>query len=386
VVSPRAALDAKESAYEAALASLRGIDDAATSQLVQAIAASERAEAARYSARLYQHPLIKSLSYAGRIFPGKRRVAMPSYIPSRTFALGLLDLIAPSEAGGPDTVAEVRKAALRLPDPMRRPLLILINQTGDDMDRLQREIQRWYEDAMERLTGLYKRKAQLIVVIIAFVVTIGTNADTIRIVRELSNNSALREAVVAHAQALANETPDELRTLLDRERAARTPQPTTAQDSPGTTVADTMAALRLKSIRASVDSLKTIGLPLGWRPLPDSLRALLPKNRAKARAAADTAAGTAAGTAASPSMRAADPTRAPGAANQLPGALEIYAGYYGGQLWRGAFGLLMTVFALSLGAPFWFDMLNKVVNIRAAGRAPEEKPKPPEALPPARGA
>jgi hypothetical protein len=85
-------------------------------------------------------------------------------------------------------------------------------------------------------------------------------------------------------------------------------------------------------------------------------------------------------------MRAADPTRAPGAANQLPGALEIYAGYYGGQLWRGAFGLLMTMFALSLGAPFWFDMLNKVVNIRAAGRAPEEKPKPPEALPPARGA
>jgi hypothetical protein len=310
---------------------------------------------------------------------------MPSYIPSRTFALGLLDLIAPSEAGGPDTVAEVRKAALRLPDPLRRPLLILINQTGDDMDRLQHEIRRWYEDAMERLTGLYKRKAQLIVVIIAFVVTIGTNADTIRIVRELSNNSALREAVVAHAQALANETPDELRATLDRERAARAPQPTAAPASDSTTAADTMAALRLKSIRASVDSLKTIGLPLGWRPLPDSLRALLPKNRAKATAT-DTAAGTAAGTAAPPSMPAVDSTREPEAPNQSPGALEIYAGYYGGQLWRGAFGLLMTVFALSLGAPFWFDMLNKVVNIRAAGRAPEEKPKPPEALPPARGA
>ena len=35
-------------------------------------------------------------------------------------------------------------------------------------------------------------------------------------------------------------------------------------------------------------------------------------------------------------------------------------------------GLLLTAFALSLGAPFWFDVLKRAINIRAVGRAPEE--------------
>jgi hypothetical protein len=38
-------------------------------------------------------------------------------------------------------------------------------------------------------------------------------------------------------------------------------------------------------------------------------------------------------------------------------------------------GLLLSAFALSLGAPFWFDMLNKVITIRSAGDAPHEKQK-----------
>ncbi|HWE62939.1 MAG TPA: hypothetical protein VHB98_14590 [Chloroflexota bacterium] len=33
-------------------------------------------------------------------------------------------------------------------------------------------------------------------------------------------------------------------------------------------------------------------------------------------------------------------------------------------------GLLLTIFALSLGAPFWFDMLQKLVNLRASGNPP----------------
>jgi hypothetical protein len=44
-------------------------------------------------------------------------------------------------------------------------------------------------------------------------------------------------------------------------------------------------------------------------------------------------------------------------------------------------GLLLTALAISLGAPFWFDLLNKVISIRAAGRSPEEKPKSPEGGP-----
>ncbi len=34
------------------------------------------------------------------------------------------------------------------------------------------------------------------------------------------------------------------------------------------------------------------------------------------------------------------------------------------------FGLVLTAIALALGAPFWFDLLNKVANLRSAGRPP----------------
>ena len=37
-----------------------------------------------------------------------------------------------------------------------------------------------------------------------------------------------------------------------------------------------------------------------------------------------------------------------------------------------AFGLLLTAAAVSLGAPFWFDLLNKFVNLRATGRPPDK--------------
>jgi hypothetical protein len=36
-------------------------------------------------------------------------------------------------------------------------------------------------------------------------------------------------------------------------------------------------------------------------------------------------------------------------------------------------GWILTAIAASLGAPFWFDTLNKFMNVRAAGTSPSEK-------------
>jgi len=41
-------------------------------------------------------------------------------------------------------------------------------------------------------------------------------------------------------------------------------------------------------------------------------------------------------------------------------------------------GILLTAVAASLGAPFWFDMLSKLVNIRAVGKAPVKTAATPE--------
>lgn len=37
-------------------------------------------------------------------------------------------------------------------------------------------------------------------------------------------------------------------------------------------------------------------------------------------------------------------------------------------------GWLLTAIAVSLGAPFWFDMLNKLINLRLVGQKPEKAP------------
>jgi hypothetical protein len=44
-------------------------------------------------------------------------------------------------------------------------------------------------------------------------------------------------------------------------------------------------------------------------------------------------------------------------------------------------GWLITAAAASLGAPFWFDMLKRVVSVRSAGKAPEERPLSPKEVP-----
>ncbi len=54
-----------------------------------------------------------------------------------------------------------------------------------------------------------------------------------------------------------------------------------------------------------------------------------------------------------------------------------------GDWWNKLAGLALTAFAVSLGAPFWFDLLNRFMNIRAGGKSPEEKAKPPDATKPA---
>jgi hypothetical protein len=58
-------------------------------------------------------------------------------------------------------------------------------------------------------------------------------------------------------------------------------------------------------------------------------------------------------------------------------ALQMVLGWSGENLcdWTSwpqrLIGWILTMTAVSLGAPFWFDLLNKLMNIRNAGKKPE---------------
>src|SRR5262245_39728354 len=154
----------------------------------------------------YTHPLIKALH--GRRMWGEGK-SKPSYIPSRTFALALLDIIGPANPDKNRNIHDIRAAIKALPDDsdIKRTLLILLDEANSDLGKLHESIEAWFNNAMDRASGWYKRRTQEIVFVIAVVLTSAVNADTIQIAKTLANDAALREALVAQAQEFAKNPP-----------------------------------------------------------------------------------------------------------------------------------------------------------------------------------
>jgi hypothetical protein len=234
--------------------------------------------------QLYAHPFIKGLA---------RRGQKPSYIPSRIFALALLDTVAPADsATGSRTIQEVRDTITQIADPeLKKVLLALIDEAEGDLKWARENIEEWFNEAMNRVSGWYKRQTQWIVLAISLIVTAAVNADTLMIAGSLWNDGAMRASLVAAAQ-----------------EAAKHPLSTSGQD----------AARLVDEIQKRVEQHQ---IPLGW------------------------------------SQTEGDARRAPT------------------DFWRWVaklIGLLLTAVAVSLGAPFWFDVLNKFIAFRSSGKPPEK--------------
>jgi len=263
---------------------------------------------------LYAHPLVNSLS-----MPGKR----PSYIPSRTFALALVDVVSKLYGEGPGAAKDLKVVIDSIPDKdkdLRDTLSVFYEEAGHDLEKLKVNIEIWFNNSMDRVSGWYKRKTQLVHVVLGIVFAFALNVDTFLIAKTLANDSALRDALVAQAQELAKDKTE------------------TGKDS-------------RKEIQDRIKQLGGLGLPIGWSDEPvEGLRewpGWLPGTKVKSKADS----------------------------NITWGALWWQT------LRFHIMGWLLTAFAASLGAPFWFDLLNKFMNLRSVGKSPEEKPKEPKKLP-----
>jgi hypothetical protein len=227
---------------------------------------------------VYKHGLINSL-YRGNYVKGSGQ--LPSYIPAPNFALALL-------AVEKQWTAESKL----LPPNVTSALSALRTLAGTDEKKLQDAVEAWFNSAMDRVSGWYRRRAKVFLVIIGFVIAVAVNADCISIVQGLSKDSALRQGVVALAEAAAKNDP------------TKTP-----------------AAKPVDDIRKDISVLDSLSLPIGWpaksnTPFTDAIGEHL-------------------------------------------------------------FGWLLTALAISLGAPFWFDVLGKIVAVRSAVK-PQPKADPPQ--------
>jgi hypothetical protein len=271
------------------------------------------------SSLLYSHPLVKSL-YRGD--------KLPSYIPSRTFALALWDMAFPAAqravaAGGTHNLATIRQAIndnQAVPASVKRALLALVDDAGTDFDKARKNVEDWYDGAMDRASGWYKRRVHVILLVAGLLVSALVNADTINISKALIQNDALRAAVVA-----------------DAEQAAKTPLPAATPTPEDPAVAARLAAEKAQAVRAQID---TLGLPIGW------VRETYGVDGAGRRVVTN----------------AGDPRRFPDSVGGW--TLKVI-------------GLLITALAISQGAPFWFDLLNKFIVIRSTVKPKEKSQEQP---------
>lgn len=216
------------------------------------------------------------------------------------------------------TLDEFRRRVEALPDIAVRPrLLEAIAEGQAGLERARHSVERWFDDAMERASGIYKRRTQWWLLVIATVVTMALGVDTFRIYNSLATNPGLRSALVAQAEQASAAGG----TLV-------TPEPAAADPSGTPVAADTEQPPPAPSTRSVLDELERTNLPFGYADWPGFT--------AEAEDAGDW-------------------TR------------WIIARF---------FGLLLTTFAVALGAPFWFDVLNRVSNIRASGKPPASTSQP----------
>jgi hypothetical protein len=213
----------------------------------------------------YAHPIITGLMKDNE---------HPAYIPAGLFAGCVMD-IATAGVQGSITFTDLENGIKALPEgDVRKALLAVIQNTQGNLVKAQQAIENWFDDAMDRASGWYRRTTQIWTVLIATILTVMVNADTLNVVRHLWVDPTVRAAIVAGANtANAN--------------------------------------------AAGAGQIPQLGELVGW-----SAQAL----------------------------------KTPALGDWI---MRIV-------------GWIVTIIAVSIGAPFWFDVLNKFVNLRSTGRSPRD--------------
>jgi hypothetical protein len=174
-------------------------------------------------------------------------------------------------------------------------LWIDLKHGDEEMGQARKRVETWFDDAMNRLGGAYKRKAQLTSLIIGIALALGLNADALAIANKLWTEPLVREAVVAQANAFQ----------LPADQTGQTSEQKTTE---------------------YINQLQGLSLPIGWTP--DNVPAKQIKD--------------------------------------AKGVTKDNTDYPNQWVLKLA-GILLSGVAAAQGAPFWFDIMRKLINFHPGG-------------------
>jgi hypothetical protein len=193
-------------------------------------------------------------------------------------------------------------------------------------------VEKWFDDSMDRLSGWYKRRVTKLAFVIGILVAILLNADTVLLAQQLWRDPVMRESLVAQAQNFISQQPN-------------TNQAPTAE--------------QLNQYQAEFANMN---IPFGWigtvQPLDAS--GAVPNSDGKSSSACV--------------MNPVNDKDIFGFAVAGGCYPVINAPHFNDPTGWGLklLGLIASGLAAAQGAPFWFDLLKKIINIRSSGSNPAE--------------
>jgi hypothetical protein len=309
----------------------------------------------------YDHPGIKYL--------GENKISnKPSYISPAFFAKALTDVLIEKgqSAGGQSARLQLQAGidALGAKSETAKFIRTLLNDSNNDIEKFKEALEQWFNETMSRTSGWYKKQSQRITFAIGLVLAILFNVDTISIVKELSADPKAANKMADMAAKYVETHKDSAGRLNEKEKQ---------------TVDELFHSAHMQ-VSQDINGANAI-IGLGWS-IPNDTSAgcsIIQKNALKTKADSVNCLEC---------MKKIKSTSlfgwTPYLAEPVNGQKEATVNAAGKARYvicmafssaRRILGYMLTALAISFGAPFWFDLLNKLIQIRGSGAKPEEDKK-----------
>ncbi|MBV9986102.1 MAG: hypothetical protein JO301_00365 [Chitinophagaceae bacterium] len=290
----------------------------------------------KFAARFYSHPRIKYLAE-------DNWYSKPGYMAADDFSKIMIDLLNGVNANGapPDILtvqegirngivkydfdtgdrsnpavqalrAQLKKAETpHINTDTQMFLQSLVTEARGDLNKFRALLEKWFNETMERASGWYKRYVQLTLFSIGLLIAVAFNVDTVLIAKKLATDPKLREQMVQNAKKYldSHEAPKAL-APIDTSLS----QP--AKDSVLLKRRDSLYTEAKNIIATDIEETSNI-IGLGYKCGHSRL-------------------------------------------------MHLFFFAYPDASFLNFIGWLITALAISLGAPFWFDLLSKLMRVRGA--------------------
>jgi hypothetical protein len=287
------------------------------------------------------------------------------------------------------TIRKYQENHLLIEPETRKQLLSFYDQSNGDLDKFRNYLEGWFDDTMERVSGWYKKRVQLRLFVWGLVLAFVFNVDTFQIVENLSRDDKARKqaAELAVAYFNSNKNVNSSDSALARKAYEAAVKSSLSDIDKANSVfsisypwtpSDSLKAFnkamgekyelfkQMKLYGGNSDSLLKDTILSQYNDLQktryllsgdtnklrlDSLKKVMTKQQALLNA-----------TIKKKNLKIPEEWSWCRKLGYIFSPMKL-------------FSFIITAMAISLGAPFWFDLLNKFVNIRGAGAKPVEDKK-----------